>query len=730
MHSRPLVPVALVAALLASTACQRSTSAPASACKDAATPIAVAGPDRQVTLGSTVALDGSSFGATGQATYLWRMEAVPPGSQAVVGQASVASTTFVADRAGTYVASFTVRDDCATSVPDMVTILVPGPICADPPPVAAAGPDQVLVNRAYGISLDGSASRASGAGSLTYRWSVDSRPPGSTVTLYSSTAALASFNPDRAGAYVMSLVVNDGCQDSPPDTVTITVPNSPPSAYVSISSEFPALLPISPYLSAWDADNDPLTYAWTVQSGPAGSAASVSNATAANPTFTPDLPGTYVLSVAVSDGAATVFATATFKAVDYPPVARAGASQAASVGSAVALDGTASSDTNKTPLTFAWTLAAPAGSTATLAAADTARPTFSADLPGTYRATLAVTSGGQVASDSVTVAVWPAVERLPHRVVDAAYSDALDMIVMVAADPHALYLLDPSTGTETVVPLALAPNSLALAPDGLSAAVGHTGAVTSVDLSLETAEAPVVVSGDVADLALGSSRVAWIVPRPAASSDRARVMAEPLDGGTETWVTSAVTGTAKAKLRPSATELYVAGGGYSSLVEHYNVSGATPVLVNSASSYGSSSCGDLWFSQAGTRLFTRCGTVYLVSSSWTEDLTVAGSLNRPTSYSFAIRHLSDSTAAGQLSAITSADTASYSSTDDQALRSWSAADLTSVDVAPLPTETVGGTAYHWGGRFVFYRSDGSARYVLLQLDPASGVLEDFGWVTF
>jgi hypothetical protein len=240
----------------------------------------------------------------------------------------------------------------------------------------------------------------------------------------------------------------------------------------------------------------------------------------------------------------------------------------------------------------------------------------------------------------------------------------------------------------------------------------------------------VAVSGDVADLALGASRVAWVIPRPMATGDKARILSEPLDGGTETWVTSAMTAPARMKLRPGATSLYVAGGAYSNSVENYSVSGSTPVLVNSAGGYSSSSCGDLWFSQAGTRLFTRCGAVYLASSSWTDDLTSAGTLNRLGSYYFSVRHLADSTAAGQLSAITSADSNYYSSTDDQLLRRWSASDLAPMDAAPLPSETVGGSVYRWGGRFVFYRADGSARYVLLQLDPASGALDDFGWVTF
>jgi hypothetical protein len=34
------------------------------------------------------------------------------------------------------------------------------------------------------------------------------------------------------------------------------------------------------------------------------------------------------------------------------------------------------------------------------------------------------------------------------------------------------------------------------------------------------------------------------------------------------------------------------------------------------------------------------------------------------------------------------------------------------------------------GRFVFYRSDGSERYVVMQLDQAAAVVQDFGIATY
>jgi hypothetical protein len=161
-----------------------------------------------------------------------------------------------------------------------------------------------------------------------------------------------------------------------------------------------------------DANSDPLTYAWTLTSKPAGSAATLALATSAKPTFTADVAGTYVATLIVNDGkinstAATVTVTAAI--VNAAPVANAGAAQSVVAGSVVTLDGSASSDANSDPLTYAWTLTSkPAGSTAALSLATSAKPTFTADVAGTYVASLTV-NDGKVGSTAVTVSITAAV---------------------------------------------------------------------------------------------------------------------------------------------------------------------------------------------------------------------------------------------------------------------------------------------------------------------------------
>jgi hypothetical protein len=105
--------------------------------------------------------------------------------------------------------------------------------------------------------------------------------------------------------------------------------------------------------------------------------------------------------------------------VNTAPVASAGADQSVLVSAVVTLDGSKSSDANSDPLTYAWTLSTkPAGSAATLSSASAAKPTFTADMAGTYAATLTV-NDGKLTSNPATVSVTsslPTVLDLTSRV--------------------------------------------------------------------------------------------------------------------------------------------------------------------------------------------------------------------------------------------------------------------------------------------------------------------------
>ena len=104
----------------------------------------------------------------------------------------------------------------------------------------------------------------------------------------------------------------------------------------------------------------------------------------------------------------SVPATVTISVVNLPPVANAGPDQPlVVVRQTVQLDGSGSSDPNGDPLTFQWAFVSggrPPRSNTTLANATTARPTFRADIPGTYTVQLIVNDGiAGSAPDTVTI---------------------------------------------------------------------------------------------------------------------------------------------------------------------------------------------------------------------------------------------------------------------------------------------------------------------------------------
>jgi len=110
-------------------------------------------------------------------------------------------------------------------------------------------------------------------------------------------------------------------------------------------------------------------------------------------------------------------------AVNRAPSADAGSARTVAAGTAVTLDGSASSDPEGDPIRYAWALGTrPAGSTAALVDATTARPHFTPDLPGTYAATLLV-SDGQLSSAPASVAITATAVKVPPVVVaPAGYS--------------------------------------------------------------------------------------------------------------------------------------------------------------------------------------------------------------------------------------------------------------------------------------------------------------------
>jgi len=355
-------------------------------------PVANAGPNQTVGIGTVVQLNGSGSAnpsGIGTLSYSWSFVSRPPGTSTKILNATSVMASFLVDVPGTYVVSLTVGNGAGTDVATMSVSTV------NSPPVANAGPARTVPLGAL-VTLNGSGSSDVDGDPLTYAWTLISIPPSSTAALAGANTVNPSFVADKRGDYLAQLIVNDGKANSTPSTVRITTENTPPVANAGPNQvvNVGSLVQLNGAGST-DVDGDPLTYLWSLPTIPSGSNAKLSDPKIVNPTFTADRPGTYVAQLIVHDktiDSAPSTMTVTTNAVQAP-TANAGPGQTVVHGTTVTLDGSGT-DPQGLPLTYTWSLITrPPGSKAALSASNVKNPTFLADVPGLYVAQLFVNNG-------------------------------------------------------------------------------------------------------------------------------------------------------------------------------------------------------------------------------------------------------------------------------------------------------------------------------------------------
>jgi lysophospholipase L1-like esterase len=187
-----------------------------------AAPIAVAGTEKKKILtGNPVELDGSnSFDPDGDniVSYTWSVDAAPASSSASVNAPGNAITGFSPDVEGYYTIGLVVNDGTLNSVKKNISIHA---VADNAIPEANAGDDFTIATGKY-ATLDGNNSSDSDDDSLSYAWTLLSKPTGSRAGLVYETTPAPMAKLDKAGQYTFSLIVNDSLENSLPDTVVVT----------------------------------------------------------------------------------------------------------------------------------------------------------------------------------------------------------------------------------------------------------------------------------------------------------------------------------------------------------------------------------------------------------------------------------------------------------------------------------------------------------------------------
>lgn len=387
-------------------------------------PVAHAGLAQNVLVGNVVTLDASaSSDVNGDAlTFKWVMQSKPAASAAGIDIPSSIKPTFVADVAGTYVATLIVNDGKVNSELSSVTITAS---VANARPVANAGSSLTVASDITEVLLDGSASSDANGDSLTYKWSLLSKPASSNAQLLDPASARPSLRIDKVGEYVVGLVVNDGKVDSEVSRVTVTsaILYARPVASAGVTQNVLAGSTVILDASASSHPNGlPLTFYWSL-SRPDGSTATLSSSDAVKPSFIADKPGIYMAVVFAKDkfysssNSVTIRATTTNAA----PVANAGVNQHVKAGAKeVLLDGRGSTDADSDNLQYKWTfISVPSDSklqpfTSELESTKSVAR-FLPTVPGTYVASLVVNDGkvDSLPSGSTIIATAASTNAVP-----------------------------------------------------------------------------------------------------------------------------------------------------------------------------------------------------------------------------------------------------------------------------------------------------------------------------
>lgn len=312
------------------------------------------------------------------------------------------------------------------------------------------------------------------------------------------------------------------------------------------------------------------------------------------------------------------------------------------------------------------------------------------------------------------------IEFLPFRPIDVEYDELHDLLVVVTDSPHELHLYNPATSDDVVYDLPLSPTSVSVGPDNLAVAIGHDAQFSYLDIDAGVVET-LAIATDVFDIVLAGN--GWVYGFPG-SGQWTEIFAVEVESGMQVTSGASIRENTRAKLHPDGLAIYGADNGLSpSDIERYGIELGPPTVLYDSPYHGDyAMCGDLWISDDGGRIFTRCGNTFRASNNQVDDMTYAGSLGMLDR----VRHLDHSRVVGRVVAIPDS-TDNWGDdpvVEDTQLQFYGDQFLDFQDSIDLPLVATPTGCFELHGRFAFFDSSGEVVHVLAQIDAASGALLD------
>lgn len=260
---------------------------------------------------------GPSFDGDGDPlTYSWQLLEKPASSAMGVDSANQSTLAIIPDVKGTYKLKLTVTDSAGAKGENVLTLLVNNKrpvanISTNATPIAQASAPVSRIPSGVEVLLRGSDSVDPDGETLTYFWDIVSRPEGSLAGLSAYDTANVRFTPDRDGSYRFRLRVTDPKDAYSERDVEIVVGGATPVVTFDRQRAMATLgETISLTTTHSFGSSKELTYNWAIDTKPQGSTLLIPVQGSDKLSFKPDVVGTYIVSVNVSNGSRSASSSA------------------------------------------------------------------------------------------------------------------------------------------------------------------------------------------------------------------------------------------------------------------------------------------------------------------------------------------------------------------------------------------------------------------------------------